>query len=112
MSDGQMNGLARFTGQVALVVGGAQGIGKAIGVRLGHEGAQVVIADFDRPMMDATVSEMCAGGSQVRGVACDVRDSAQVSAMVNQVMQWHGRIDVLMYVAGIAPAVPFLEISE
>ncbi len=106
------NGVARFQDQVALVVGGAQGIGKAIATRLGREGASVVVADIDHAMMDATVSEMCAEGSQVRRVLCDVRDGEQVQAMVGQVLTWHGRIDVLMYIAGIAPPVPFAEISE
>ena len=106
------NGRARFEDQVALVVGGAQGIGKAIAVRLGREGAHVVVADIDRPMMDATIREMCSGGSDARSIACDVRESSQVQAMVKQVIEWHGRIDVLMYIAGVAPAVPFSEISE
>ena len=112
MGEDGSNGIARFTGQVALVVGGAQGIGKAIAMRLGREGADVVIADIDCPMMEATVREMCAGGVNARPLPCDVRDSAQVQRMVQQVIDWRGRIDVLMYVAGIAPTVPFLEISE
>ena len=112
MDENGSNGTARFTGQVALVVGGAQGIGKAIAMRLGREGAHVVIADIDCPMMESTVREMCAGGADARSLPCDVRDSAQVQAMVKQVVAWRGRIDVLMYVAGIAPPVPFLEISE
>ena len=112
MGDQRTNGTARFKDQVALVVGGAQGIGKAIGVRLGREGAQVALADIDCPMMEATAQEMRAEGTDARCLPCDVRDSAQVQAMVKQVMDWRGRIDVLMYVAGIAPAVPFLEISD
>jgi len=112
MDDQHSNGAARFKDQVALVVGGAQGIGKAIGVRLGREGAQVAIADIDCPMMEATALDMRAEGTDARCVPCDVRDSRQVQAMVKQVMDWRGRIDVLMYVAGIAPAVPFLEISD
>ncbi|HTJ56510.1 MAG TPA: SDR family NAD(P)-dependent oxidoreductase [Devosiaceae bacterium] len=112
MDDQHSNGAARFKDQVALVVGGAQGIGKAIGVRLGREGAQVAIADIDCPMMEATARDMHAEGTDARCVPCDVRDSRQVQAMVKQVMDWRGRIDVLMYVAGIAPAVSFLEISD
>jgi NAD(P)-dependent dehydrogenase (short-subunit alcohol dehydrogenase family) len=112
MGDQPTNGVARFKGQVALVVGGAQGIGKAIGLRLGREGAHVAIADIDCPMMETTAEEMRAEGTDARCLLCDVRDSAQVQAMVQQVTDWRGRIDVLMYVAGIAPAVPFLEISD
>jgi len=112
MGDQRWNGQARFKDQVALVVGGAQGIGKAIGVRLGREGARVAIADVDCPMMEATTREMSAEGTDVRCLPCDVRDSGLVQAMVKQCVDWHGRIDVLMYVAGIAPAVPFLEISD
>jgi NAD(P)-dependent dehydrogenase (short-subunit alcohol dehydrogenase family) len=112
MGDQPTNGVARFKGQVALVVGGAQGIGKAIGLRLGREGAHVAIADIDCPMMETTAEEMRAEGTDARCLLCDVRDSAQVQATVQQVTDWRGRIDVLMYVAGIAPAVPFLEISD
>jgi glucose 1-dehydrogenase len=97
---------------VALVVGGAQGIGKAIATRLAREGASVVIGDIDCPMMDATVTEMRAGQSDARRVLCDVRDGSQVRAMVDQVIDWYGKIDILMYVSGIAPAVPFADISE
>jgi len=111
MGDQHANGMARFTGQVALVVGGAHGIGKAIAKRLGREGASVVIADVDCPGADATAREIRAAGSDARTLPCDVRDSSQIQPMVNQVLDWRGRIDVLMYVSGIAPSVPFLEIS-
>ncbi len=98
----------RFEDQVALVVGGAQGIGKAIAARLGREGAHVAIADVDRLMMEATETEI----SGSRAWFCDVRDGGQVKEMVREVIAWHGRIDVLMYIAGVAPVAPFLELSE
>ena len=101
----------RFKNRIALVVGAAHGIGKAIAARLGREGAQVVIADVDPEAMEATVQEMRGEGSQCKGVTCDVRDQAQVEAVVKQALDWHGRIDILMYIAGIAPAAPFLELD-
>ena len=102
----------RFKDQVALVVGGAQGIGKAIAARLGREGAHVVVADVEVNVLENAIREMCAEGSDARMIACDVRDSTQVARMVDEAAAWFGRIDILMYVAGIAPAAPFLEIGE
>jgi NAD(P)-dependent dehydrogenase (short-subunit alcohol dehydrogenase family) len=102
----------RFQGQVALVVGGAQGIGKGIAVRLAREGANLVIADIDRPMMADTAKEIAAAGGSVRAVACDVRKKPQVERTVAQVVRWHKRIDVLMYVAGVGKGVPFVETDD
>ena len=102
----------RFRDQVALVVGGAQGIGKAIAVRLGREGARVVIADIDRPMMARTVGELSDEGAPARQVLCDVRKQRQVGRMVEQVVRWHGKVDVLMYIAGVGKTVPFTRTDE
>ena len=102
----------RFEGQVALVVGGAQGIGKGIAVRLAREGARLVIADIDRPMMAQTAKEITAAGGSVRTVACDVRKKPQVDRTVAQVIRWYKRIDVLMYVAGVGKGVPFVKTDD
>jgi len=111
MTGQHSNGMARFTGQVALVVGAAHGIGKAIAMRLGRERASVIIADLDCPAADATCREIHASGSEAKTLPCDVRDSSQVETMVKQALDWRGRIDILMYIAGIAPSVPFLELA-
>ncbi len=102
----------RFRGQVALVVGGAQGIGKAIAVRLAREGAQVVIGDIDRAMMARTARELRAEGASIETVACDVRKPRQVERMVAGIIRRHRRIDILMYIAGVGKAVPFLRTDE
>jgi 3-oxoacyl-[acyl-carrier protein] reductase len=102
----------RFNGQVALVVGGAQGIGKAIAVRLSSEGAQIVIADVDRAMMALTAGELKKNGASVHTVACDVLRRKQVERMVASIIRRYRRIDVLMYVAGIGTPVPFIETEE
>jgi NAD(P)-dependent dehydrogenase (short-subunit alcohol dehydrogenase family) len=102
----------RFQDQVALVVGGAQGIGKGIAVRLARESASVVIGDIDRKMMARTAREMAGEGGSVRTVFCDVRQRRQVERMVAQALGWRGRIDVLMYIAGVGKSVPFVKTEE
>ena len=102
----------RFKDQVAVVVGAAHGIGKAIAKRLGKEGATVVIVDIDKEGMEAVMCEMQSAGSKVEQLYCDVCESADVTAAIQKVVDRHGRIDVLMQVAGIALAIPFLELDE
>jgi len=102
----------RFHDQVALVVGGAQGIGKAIALRLALEGARVIVADIDRRMMARAEREISQGGGNVRTVFCDVRKGRQIERTVKQVIRSDGRIDILMYVAGVAKVVPFAKTSE
>lgn len=99
----------RFAEQVALVVGGAQGIGKAIAVRLALESATVVIADIDRKKLQATAHEIADKGGNVGTIVCDVRNEDHVRRMVAGVIRQHGRIDVLMQIAGVAKPAPFLK---
>jgi NAD(P)-dependent dehydrogenase (short-subunit alcohol dehydrogenase family) len=102
----------RFRGQVALVVGGAQGIGKAIARRLAREGASVVIADIDKAMMAQTVSEISKEGGGARGLFCDVLKPRQVEKMVGMVIDRHKQIDVLIYVAGVSKGAAFVQTDE
>jgi NAD(P)-dependent dehydrogenase (short-subunit alcohol dehydrogenase family) len=112
MNDQGRNTVPRFKDQVAIVVGAAHGIGKAIAARLGREGAEVVILDIDIEGMEATIREIENAGGSARGVKCDVRESNEVQSAIKQVVDWCGRIDILMQIAGIAPAVPFLDLDE
>ncbi len=72
------------------MVGGAQGIGKAIALRLALEGARVVIADIDRKMMAQARREITQGGGSARTVRCDVRQRRQVERMVAQLIRSDG----------------------
>jgi NAD(P)-dependent dehydrogenase (short-subunit alcohol dehydrogenase family) len=103
---------SRFQDQVALVVGGAQGIGKAIARRLALEGADVLVADIDRSAMAVTTAELVREKTHTRSIYCDVRNKRQVERMVAQAVRWHRRIDILMYVAGVAKTVPFVQTDE
>jgi NAD(P)-dependent dehydrogenase (short-subunit alcohol dehydrogenase family) len=94
-------------GRVCLVTGAAQGIGEACARRFAEDGALPVIADVDADRGQALADAL--GALFVR---CDVGDKAQVDAAVAQVLQRHGRLDVLVNNAGIFKAADFLEVSE
>jgi NAD(P)-dependent dehydrogenase (short-subunit alcohol dehydrogenase family) len=102
----------RFQNQVALVVGGAQGIGKAIAVRLAREAAHLVIADVDRPMMKKAADEITAEGGNVRTVYCNVNERRSVERLVSRILGWHGKIDVMVFVAGVVRGLPFVKTGE
>lgn len=68
---------------VAIVTGGAAGLGEAIAQRLGREGAAVVVADLDGPGADRVAAAIVAAGGQASGVTCDVTQPAQVEEAVH-----------------------------
>jgi 2-dehydro-3-deoxy-L-rhamnonate dehydrogenase (NAD+) len=87
-------------GRVAVITGGAQGIGFAIAQRYLASGARVVIWDMDQPKLDAAVSELGKCGS-VSGHLVDLTDDAAVGAATAQTRTSQGRIDILVNNAGI-----------
>jgi NAD(P)-dependent dehydrogenase (short-subunit alcohol dehydrogenase family) len=80
--------------KVALVTGGAAGIGRAICQQLGAEGASVAVVDFNREAGEACVSELHKSGIEAFFIACDVSKEEQVSAMVAAVVERYGRLDI------------------
>lgn len=93
--------MERFQDQVALVTGGARGIGFGIARRLGGEGATVALLDRDETQLAAAAAELEAAGIAVQALTGDVTDQAQVDAAVGEVMARSGRLDVLVTCAGI-----------
>ena len=94
-------------GRVALITGGAQGIGEACARRLVREGARVVILDVADALGRQLAIEL--GADYIR---CDVSDSVDVQAAVARAVERHGRIDILVNNAGIFKAADFLEVTE
>lgn len=90
----------RFDGRVALVTGGAHGIGAATVRRLHAEGGTVVVADLDGDAASRTAGDLPDGGPPASAVACDITDTASVEAAVAATLERHGRLDVLVGVAG------------
>ncbi len=98
-----------LSGRIALVTGGAQGIGRAIAERLAAEGARVAIADING---DGAKQAAGAIGPGAYGVQLDVADSTSVRAGVGEVIAQFGRIDVLVNNAGWDKVEPFVKSSE
>jgi NAD(P)-dependent dehydrogenase (short-subunit alcohol dehydrogenase family) len=97
--------------KVAIVTGGAKGIGFAIARRFASDGARVVVADIDEDAGSRAVAEIGAHGA-VRFIRCDVGDSADVDNLVSATGSAWGAIDVLVNNAGIVHAADFLDLAE
>jgi 3-oxoacyl-[acyl-carrier protein] reductase len=94
-------------GRVALVTGGAMGIGAAIARRLADDGFTVVVADLNIEAAEATARDACEQGQEVVAMPLDVGSAASIEALVEQIATRFDRCDVLVNNAGIAKTFPF-----
>ena len=99
----------KLQGRVAIVTGGAQGIGKAIVDKLAEEGASVAVADINGPGAEAAAAELTQGLGL--GVAVDVSDPDQVAGMVARTVERFGKLDILVNNAAIVPFTPWDDID-
>ena len=90
-----------FNDKVALVTGGARGIGKTIAEKFASSGASVVVVDMDLPGIQQTTAGIEAMGRKTLGLKCNVADAADVEAMVAKIQETFPRIDILVNNAGI-----------
>jgi 3-oxoacyl-[acyl-carrier protein] reductase len=93
--------MQRLAGKVSIITGAGQGIGLATALKFAREGAVVIAADVKPQQVDQAVAQCQALGAQAMGLVVDVTQRDMVDAMVQQVLQAHGRIDVLVNNAGI-----------
>jgi len=91
-----------LSGRVAVITGGASGIGRALGRRFAAEGARVVLADVEAAALALTVKELAADGADVSEAVCDVSDHASVESLADQVYASHGAVHLLVNNAGVS----------
>ena len=101
--------MARFSGRVAFITGGARGIGRATAQAFAAEGARVIVADVDAEASEATARAL--GGGAI-GLGLDVADPGSVKAVVAAALSRAERIDVLVNNAGITRDATLLKTSD
>jgi NAD(P)-dependent dehydrogenase (short-subunit alcohol dehydrogenase family) len=99
-------------GQVAIVTGASQGIGRAIAVELAKVGADVVACSRRRDALEAVADEVRAHGRRALAVACDVGDAKQVDRAVAETVDAFGRIDLLVNNAGYRIRAPLEDLPR
>jgi len=90
-----------LTGKIAVVTGGAQGIGRAVAATLAREGADVVVADIEASRCEETVQLIQQAGRKALALGVNVGEWDQVKSMADRIVQEWGRVDILVNNAGI-----------
>ena len=103
--------LVNLSSKTAIVTGGAMGIGFGIATRLAEAGANVVIADMNEKIGQASVAELEQSGWKAAFIKTDVSNESDVRAAVNFAMASYGTLDILVNNAGIYPQVPVMEMK-
>jgi NAD(P)-dependent dehydrogenase (short-subunit alcohol dehydrogenase family) len=98
--------------RVAIITGGANGIGLACALAFARKGAKVVIADVDQHNGLDAEEQIRSSGGQAKFVHCDVADRLDIHNLLAATLEEYGRVDVLVNNAGVVGAGRFLEIKE
>ncbi|AKD54581.1 SDR family NAD(P)-dependent oxidoreductase [Spirosoma radiotolerans] len=102
----------RFQDKVAIITGGASGIGLAVAKRLASEGARIVLADLNQDNLNKALPDVrSAGAPDIWGSVCNVAIEAQVEATVSGTLTRFGRLDVVVNNAGLMQFKPLEELT-
>lgn len=93
--------MKRFEGQIAVVSGGAEGLGKSIAERIASEGGTVALFDINKKLLDQTIGEFKGRGFEALGYVVDVSSEELVRQGFEQVEASYGRVDIMVNAAGI-----------
>jgi 3-hydroxybutyrate dehydrogenase len=92
--------------RVAFITGGAGGIGQAIALELGRQGARVALSDLPGPGLDAAVATLAAAGIEAAAAPCDVTKEAELTGAIDATLARWGRLDILVNNAGLQHVAP------
>ena len=104
--------MQEFNDKVAVITGGASGIGLATGRALAREGMKLVLADIEQGVLDTALAELGAEGIEAVGRITDVADREAVHALADFAWETYGRVDVVMNNAGVAVFGPTHEMTH
>ena len=104
--------MTRLQGRVAIVTGGAQGLGEGIARRLAAEGASVVIADMNGTKAASVAGSLRSEGHKALAATVDVAERAQVKGAIQKTVETFGKLDILFNNAGFNKPLPFLDVDE
>jgi NAD(P)-dependent dehydrogenase (short-subunit alcohol dehydrogenase family) len=97
-----MKDMFRLDGKIAIVTGGAGGIGEALALGLGNQGATVVVSSRNQQAIDAVAKKITEeSGNEALAIASDVTDAGSVQKLVDAVVEKYGRIDILVNAMGM-----------
>jgi len=93
--------MREFVGKAAFVTGGASGIGLALGRAFAEAGCKVMLADIEKTVLDAALASLSGSGREIRGIVCDVADTASVEAAAEAAFSAFGKVHILCNNAGV-----------
>lgn len=104
--------MGKLEGKIAVITGGARGLGKEMGLRFAREGSHIVIGDILTSDMESTVQEIKALGQEAIAVKTDVTKKQEVERLMDLTVEKFKKIDILVNDAGIVSHAPLTEMSE
>jgi NAD(P)-dependent dehydrogenase (short-subunit alcohol dehydrogenase family) len=101
-----------LSNKVALITGGAQGMGKATAILFAENGVRVALTDINKMKLNETVNEIKEKGGSVIGIQADVTNSSEIKEMLNIVLDSYSTVDILVNNAGILKRTKIIDIPE
>jgi len=104
--------MQKLNGKIAIVTGGSRGIGRAIALRLAHDGASVVVCARGAGDLEEVVLNIAASGGTASSIVADLRDPAESGRVADFTLEMYGGIDIVVNNAGATKRGEFLALSD